>query len=133
MDLDGSKATAEGGVGPSVYICGIKADTPHWMPLHPSAVLALYELRSEPTIDRMVLPVRGSTNPASRMSYLFARLCVKAELTTEFERDGERAVKNRWTLHDLRRKANTDLRNRGASPKERAALLGNRTTTVNEA
>ena len=35
-------------------------------------------------------------------------------------------------LHDLRRKANTDLRNRGASPKERAALLGHRCTSVNE-
>lgn len=67
------------------------------------------------------------------MSKLFAELCLQAELTTVVERDGERIVKNRWTLHDLRRKANTDLRNRGASPKERAALLGHRTTTVNEA
>lgn len=67
------------------------------------------------------------------MSPLFAELCVRAELPTVSERDGERVVKNRWTLHDHRREANTDLRNRGASPKERAALLGHRTATVNEA
>lgn len=56
VDLDGSKATAEARVGPSVYIYGNKADTPHWIPLHPSAVQTLYDLRSEPTIDRMVFP-----------------------------------------------------------------------------
>lgn len=39
---------------------------------------------------------------------------------------------NRWMLHGLRRKANIDLRNRGASPRERRALLGQRTQAVNE-
>ena len=50
----------------------------------------------------------------------------------QVERDGQRVTKNRWSLHDLRRKANTDLRNVGASAKERSALLGHKTTSVNE-
>jgi integrase len=103
------------------------------MPLHPAAVRALQDLRREPVIDRRVFPVRGSTNPASRISHLFAELCVKAGLTETVERDGKAVVKNPWSLHDLRRKANTDLRNHGAWAKERAALLGHRTTAVNEA
>ena len=53
-------------------------------------------------------------------------------MTETVERAGKQIVKNKWSLHDLRRKSNTDLRNRGASPKERAELLGHRSTAVNE-
>lgn len=131
-DLDGTKGVAEARIGPQIYIRGNKADTPHWMPVHPAAVKALEQLRRHPIIDKKLFPVRESTNPASRVSQMFAQLCIKAGLTKTVERDGESVVKNKWTLHDLRRKANTDLRNRGASPKERAALLGHRCTVVNE-
>ena len=133
VDFDGSKVASEGRAGPHIFIQGNKADTPHWMPLHPIAVRALENLRRKPVIDQKVFPVRGTINPASRVSHLFAELCLRAGLSEQVERDGEIVTKNKWTLHDLRRKANTDLRNRGASAKERATLLGHRTTVVNEA
>jgi len=133
-DLDGSKARGEGRLGPHVFIRGNKSDTPHWIPLHPAAVAALQGLRRcELVIDPLVFPVRGTTNRGTRVSKLFADACVKAGLTETVNRDGASVVKNRWSLHDLRRKANTDLRNGGASPKERMALLGHRTQAVNEA
>ena len=132
VDLNGKLSVGEGRSGPHVFISGNKADTPHWVPLHPAAVQALLGLRRQPVIDRKVFPVRGSSNPGSRVSHAFAKLCVDAGLTENADRDGRTVVKNRWSLHDLRRKANTDLRNGGASAKERAALLGHRTTTVNE-
>ena len=132
IDLEGGKAGMAGRSGPHIFIAGTKADTPHWIPLHPAAVAALRELRSEPIVDRLAFPVRESRNPASFVSHLFAAVCIQAGLTRMVERGGKTATKNRWRLHDLRKKANTDLRNRGASPKERAALLGHRTTEVNE-
>lgn len=132
VDLNGKNVEGEGRTGPHVFIRGNKADTPHWMPLHPVAVEALRKLRREPVIDRKVFPVRGSRNPASRVSQLFAAVCRKAGLVREeVDRDGN--SKNLWSLHDLRRKANTDLRNRGASAKERCTLLGHKGTAVNEA
>jgi len=60
-------------------------------------------------------------------------LCIDAGLTITVEKDGVTRAKNKWSLHDLRKKANTDLRNRGASPKERQALMGHRSAVVNEA
>jgi len=89
-------------------------------------------LRNGPVIDPKVFPVHGSVNPASRVTHLFTELCIRAGLTKTVKQKGKMVVKNKWCLHDLRRKANTDLRNRGASAKERAALLGHRTTSVNE-
>ncbi len=44
----------------------------------------------------------------------------------------QNALQNRWKLHDLRRKSNTDLRNGGAVPKERATLPGHRDSAINE-
>ena len=102
------------------------------MPLHPLAVQALEEPRKEPMIDQKVFPVRRSTRPGPWISRVFADLCIKAGLTREVERDGGRVAKNRGTLHDLCRKANTHLRNGGASAKERTSLMGHRTTAVNE-
>ncbi|GMU22574.1 MAG: hypothetical protein AMXMBFR13_26590 [Phycisphaerae bacterium] len=131
IDLDGSKVAGEGRSGPHIYVRGSKADTPHWMPLHPAAVQALKALRQEPVIAPEVFPLK-STSPGPRASRLFADLCIKAGLTMTVERGGKQIVVNRWSLHDLRRKANTDLRNGGASPKERATLLGHRGTAVNE-
>lgn len=131
VDLDGKKAEAEGRTGPHVYVRGAKADTPHWMPLHRDAVEALKELRQQPVIGPKVFHVR-SRNPDSAVSHMFADLCVKVGVVETVDRDGKAVVKNKWSLHDLRRKANTDLRNRGASPKERAALLGHRSVSVNE-
>ena len=65
------------------------------------------------------------------MSQLFATVCKSAGLVREeVDRDGK--PKNLWSLHDLRRKANSDLRNRGASRKERKELMGHRSDTVNE-
>ena len=133
VDLDGSKVKPEGLIGPHVYIVGSKTDTPHWTPLHADAVQALQQLRRAPVVDPKLFPMRQTRNRASYVSHRFSDLCVKAGLTMTVTRGGQTIVKNRWTLHDLRRKANTDLRNRGASPKERAALLGHRTTAVNEA
>jgi integrase len=132
IDLDGKCAEAEGRCGPQIYIKGNKADTAHWMALHPAAVTTLEDLRKQPVIDRCVFPVRESARPGSWVSRRFAEICVKAGLTTTKVLNGKQKEKNRWKLHDLRRKANTDLRNRGASNKERAALLGHRTTAVNE-
>lgn len=133
IDLDGKRAEAEGRCGPQIYIKGNKADTAHWMALHPAAVAALEDLRKLPIIDRHVFPIRESVSPGSWVSRRFAEICVKAGVTFSVqEGEGEPVEKNSWTLHDLRRKANTDLRNRGASSKERAALLGHRTTAVNE-
>jgi integrase len=133
VDFDGTKVAGEGRSGPHVYVQGAKADTPHWMPLHSAAVDALKALRDRPVITPKVFAVRGFTTNASEVSRAFAKVCIAAGVTKAVERDGKSMVKNRWTLHDLRRKANTDLRNRGASPKERATMLGHRTTVVNEA
>ncbi len=134
IDFDGSQVVQEKRVGPHIYVQGAKADTPHWMPLHPAAVMVLRRLRlTEPVIDPLVFPVKGYQRRGSRVSTLFGELCIKAGLVETVERNGKLLDKNRWTLHDLRRKANTDLRNRGASPKERMALLGHRTAAVNEA
>lgn len=132
IDWSGAEAAGEGRIGPHLYVQGYKADTPHWMPLHPVAVRELSALRNQPVLDRKVFPIRESINPGSRVSHLFADLCIKAGLTKILTRDGITTIKNKWSLHDLRKKANTDLRNSGASPKERAALLGHRTTAVNE-
>lgn len=133
IDLDGSRAAAEGRVGPHIYIRGAKADTPHWMPLHPDAAKALKRLRNIPRIDRLVFPVdSGAKNKGPVVSQAFAELCVRAGLTVSVEHAGKQTVKNKWTLHDLRRKCNTDLRNLGASPKKRATLIGHRSTDVNE-
>ncbi|MFH0980923.1 MAG: tyrosine-type recombinase/integrase [Planctomycetota bacterium] len=132
IDLEGTKAVAEGRTGPHVYVRGTKADTPHWCPLHPAAVKALRDLRAQPVIDKAVFPVRGSLNAPSYVSHLFAQACLRAGLTETVERDGRVRVKNRWSLHDLRRKATTDLRNAGASPKERQTIIGQRTQSVGE-
>ena len=98
MDLDGSKASAEGRPGPHIFIRGNKADTPHWMPLHPAAVEALRALRREPVIGPAGFRVRSSHHPDSHVSRLFADLCVKGGLTEEVERDGAIVVMNRWSL-----------------------------------
>lgn len=129
VDFDGSKVVGEGLTGPHLYVRGNKCDSPHWAPLHPAAAGVLRKLRAEPVIDRKVFPIHGSTNPESRVSHLFADLCVAAGLTKV---GGAEGIKNRWTLHDLRRKANSDLRNNGASPKERQALIGHRSQSVSE-
>jgi integrase len=103
------------------------------MPLHPDAAKALERLRNIPRIDRLVFPVDSDAkNKGPVVSKAFADLCGRAGLTVTVERAGIEAVKNKWTLHDLRRKCNTDLRNLGASPKERATLIGHRSTDVNE-
>lgn len=133
VDLTGETVAPEGRQGPHIYIRGSKADTPRWTPLHPDAVAAVKTLRRHPVIDRKLFPIRESKSPGSYVSHLFAKLCVDAGLTAETEHDGETVSKNRWKLHDLRRKSNTDLRNGGASTKERSALLGHRTDAVNEA
>ena len=131
LDMDGSRAAQEGRSGPHIYIRSHKSDTPHWMPLHPVAVEALTAFRQEPKITPKVFDLAGR-NP-TYVSRAFARLCVQIGLTTTVTTDeGEPRLKNQWRLHDLRRRANTDLRNRGASPKERAALLGHRCISVNE-
>lgn len=124
MTWTGGRAKAEGRSGPHIFIAGAKADTARWMPLHPAAVETLAELRRQPKIGAKVLAVK-SRSPGTYVSKMFARLCIETGVT---DANGS----NRWSLHDLRRKANTDLRNRGASPKGRAALLGHRTTVVNE-
>ena len=67
IDLDGSKVSPDGRIGPHIFIRGSKADTPHWMPLHLAAVQALRELRGRPLIDQKVFPVRGSRRPASTL------------------------------------------------------------------
>jgi integrase len=133
VDFDGAKVAAEGRTGPHVFIRGAKADTAHWTPLHSAAVRALKDLRKQPVIGPMVFAVKGFTRSPSEASRAFSKLCVDAEITKAVTRDGQAVSKNRWTLHDLRRKANTDLRNQGASPKERQALLGHRSAAVNEA
>jgi integrase len=104
---------------------------PRWTPLHTVAVKAIADLRREPVIDAKLFRVKGSRNPGSYVSHAFEGLCLKVGLTRQVKRGGEMVTKHRWTLHDLRRKSNTDLRNGGASAKERAALLGHRTTAVN--
>ena len=38
---------------------------------------------------------------------------------------------NRWTLHDLRRKANDDIQRAGASLREAMALTGHSSAAVN--
>lgn len=135
IDLDGtmSKDGADR-IGPHIYIRGAKADTAHWMPLHPDAVEALKRLRAEPRIDRLVFPVVATAkNKGALVSTRFATLCCRAGLTVEaVDRKGRTYTKNAWSLHSLRKKANTDLRNAGASPKERAGLLGHRSVEVNE-
>ena len=132
IDLHGEVVAAEGRSGPHIYIRGTKADTPHWMPLHSGAVDALHRLRAQPIVSPRVFPVKGSRCPSTFVSRRFAQLCMRAGLTMQVEKDGKQVTKNRWSLHDLRRKANTDLRNVGASAKERSALLGHKTTSVNE-
>lgn len=93
------------------------------MPLHRDDVAVLRELRVQPVIGPKVFNVK-SQNPESAVSHMFGDLCIKAGLVEKTIHKSKAVVKNRWSLHDLRRKANMDLRNRGASPKERAALLG---------
>ncbi len=102
------------------------------MPLHSGAVDALRRLRAQPIVSPRVFPVKGSRCPSTFVSRRFAQLCMKPELTIQIEKDGQQITKNRWSLHDLRRKANTDLRNVGASAKERSVLLGHKTTSINE-
>lgn len=133
IDLDGSRSRAEGRAGPHIFIRGDKADTPHWMPIHPAAVQALATLRQQPVINNRVFPVRGVRDPGSYVSHLFSQVCINAKLTKEIETDSGSKVTNRWTLHHLRKKANTDLRNRGASRKERMALIGHNSDAVSEA
>lgn len=59
------------------------------MPLHAVAIDTLQKLRREPDIDQRVFPVRGSLNPAGRVSHLFADLCVAVGLTKTVDRDGQ--------------------------------------------
>ena len=131
IDFDGQKVEHEGRVGPHIFARGNKADTGHWMPSHPAAVDALRSLRAQPTLDRKVFPVRGSKNPPTGVSRQFGKMCVRAGLTEPVEQGSASSVKNLWSLHDLRKKANTDLRNGGASRKERMALIGQLTNSVN--
>jgi hypothetical protein len=65
------------------------------MPVHPTAVKSLKQLRKQLVIDKKLFPVGQSINPASRVSQLFARLCINAGLTEAVERDGKTVDKNK--------------------------------------
>ncbi len=118
-DFDGAKVVVEGRTGPHIYIRGSKADTPHWLLLHPAAVTPLEMLRREPVIDRKVFLLKQTGNPKSYVSHAFADLCIDAGVARKVIRKGRVALKNGWKLPDLRRKSNTDLRSGGAGRKGR--------------
>jgi hypothetical protein len=115
--------------------------------LKPIVVEALRDLRSHPVVvahqhtslaDRavgvdgngravdqeLVFPIRGYQCPANETSDLFADLCIRAGLTNQ---DG----KNKWSLHDLRRKANDDIMRAGGTLREAMSLTGHSTAEVN--
>jgi integrase len=122
-DKDIDHEGLEGRTGPHIYVYGNKGDTPHWTPLHPAAVEALKELRAEPKIGPNVFFFRGLNTEKSKTSHMSKALreaCTAAGLA------------HNWTLTHIRKKGNTDLRNLGASPKERATIRGHRTVDVNE-
>jgi integrase len=131
VDLTGDKVKPEGLVGPHIWIDGNKSDSPHWVPLPQSATVALSALRQEPSIDRMVFPVRGIRHKGQEISRLWAVARDKAmgslpeQLRTTPNGDP-------WLFKHLRKKANTDLRNLGASSKERMAVLGHSSSDINE-
>jgi integrase len=125
VDFEGAKSVEMGSASPRVWIRGNKADTAHWVDLSTSAVQAMRSLRLQPVVDRLVFPVRESAKPDSWVSRRVGEVCVEAGLVDE--KGG-----NRWSLTDIRRKLTTDLRNLGASMKERQAIMGHRSESVNE-
>ena len=153
LDLDGM-GVASGGQGvPTARIANTKRarrqvdSVPICVPLDESVVAVLKDLRAHPEslqhpqcplADRVLLvdgdgraldaeyvfPVRGYLRPGCLVSVLFTDLCVSAGLKNA---QGE----HRWTLHDLRRKANDDLQRAGASLREAMALTGHASVAVN--
>lgn len=152
VDLDGQREES-GTVGPTVRIANTKGNRrrkvkkPLFIPLDEHVLETLQDLRASPVAvvhphtpiadravrvdedgravdDEAVFPIRGYRRPACEVSEAFAELCVRAGLT---DKNG----KNRWTLHDLRRKANMDIQRAGASLREAMSLTGHATPQVN--
>ncbi len=152
VDFDGTRSES-GRNGPTIKIANSKSNRrqnrkrPLYIPLYEPTVAALRDLQRSPIAlqhirtpladrelcvdadrhacdDEYVFAVRGFAHPEIVVNKRFAEPCVQAGLTNAEK-------KNRWSLHDLRRKANEDIQRAGGSIPEQMALTGHSSAQVN--
>ncbi|MCH8807959.1 MAG: efflux RND transporter permease subunit, partial [Planctomycetes bacterium] len=117
VDLDGSKAAAEGRIGPHLFVRGHKADTPRWIPIHYIAISALRELRQQPRISPRVFDRCDVTSLQCKVSNEFASIVRGAGLP-------------HLTLHGLRHAHATLALTAGINPKTVAERSGHASVVI---